>query len=725
MDNNVGNEEEKVPVESSGATNKPSKKQAYLDYMRSRMGESYGEDEDSVYSDMLDYRQKNDESQERMTEILSKDPRLAQVLSDMAGGKRGATSALVRYFGKDILGAEEGSDEWNDLQNAEKERMEELESMRKSKEEYDVNIEASLPVLDEFATSRKIDIDEFLDSAYSRILEPIFKGNYTTELLEMLYNAMNYKTDIEESFQSGVVAGRNQKIDRMRKDNAGDGGTATEGHEGLQTQLGGQDASVTTLERGGETGDIIAEDIDEDIAKFRPDFFPIDTVARKAAKKKRKTNYVVKHYNIDASRITCITNAEHTESASKKRVALPIDAADGSVFNVYDTINVRGVDGYASDGSTVTPGVDLMLYVVALDASSGLPVVVAINGKKQNPADVECYVPSIPEGTALYCMAKAGSESQLFCPPTNQAPTPREVYMQRKMSNTKFTEYFENVKKKVAWDKEDVMENDLWEFRRKCEVSYLLGIKGKIAIKDAQYPNRGIENVYFQEGIMWSIKKHYEYTKGKFSFADFIGITKMKFTGNNGSKEAFVGVGKDLLEDMMKVDYTLTKDINVKSREKWGIKFQAFESSFGTMNVVHLPILDEVGLSEIGICLDLDMLVLYKMEEERRNINMETQGEAAERNVTIQTDCLTLKGYSHLLIKPNTSGFNDAEPDLVKAKTNDGATLPSEGNKEGAILYLKKDVASTGTNDELKAGMLAQWNGTKWVKYDGDVYIGA
>ena len=73
---------------------------------------------------------------------------------------------------------------------------------------------------------------------------------------------------------------------------------------------------------------------------------------------------------------------------------------------------------------------------------------------------------------------------------------------------------------------------------------------------------------------MWSIKKHYEYTKGKFSFADFIGITKMKFTGNNGSKEAFVGVGKDLLEDMMKVDYTLTKDINVKSREKWGIKFR-------------------------------------------------------------------------------------------------------------------------------------------------------
>lgn len=108
--------------------------------------------------------------------------------------------------------AEEGSDEWNDLQNAEKERMEELESMRKSKEEYDVNIEASLPVLDEFATSRKIDIDEFLDSAYSRILEPIFKGNYTTELLEMLYNAMNYKTDIEESFSLVLLQGEIKRL---------------------------------------------------------------------------------------------------------------------------------------------------------------------------------------------------------------------------------------------------------------------------------------------------------------------------------------------------------------------------------------------------------------------------------------------------------------------------------------------------------------------------------
>ena len=57
-----------------------------------------------------------------------------------------------------------------------------------------------------------------------------------------------------------------------------------------------------------------------------------------------------------------------------------------------------------------------------------------------------------------------------------------------------------------------------------------------------------------------------------------------------------------------------------------------------------------------SICLDLDMLVLYKMEEERRNINMETQGEAAERNVTIQTDCLNVERIQSSADQPNTSG---------------------------------------------------------------------
>lgn len=200
------------------------KRQAYIDYVRSRKGDDYdGDDDETVFAEMLDYRTKNDDSMNRLSEMMARDPRLAQVISDLANGKRDAASALVRYFGRDVLGAEEGTEEWENIQAAEKERMEELEDMRKKKKDYDVNIEASLPVLEEFGKSKKIDIDEFLDNAYSRIMEPIFSGKYTTELLETLYNAMNYQSDVEDSFHSGVVAGRNQKIEKMRRENRGDG----------------------------------------------------------------------------------------------------------------------------------------------------------------------------------------------------------------------------------------------------------------------------------------------------------------------------------------------------------------------------------------------------------------------------------------------------------------------------------------------------------------------
>lgn len=503
---------------------------------------------------------------------------------------------------------------------------------------------------------------------------------------------------------------------------APEGGTAGSGSEGLQTQMSNQAGSVTNLERSGDPEDILAEDIDEEISKFRTDFFPLDTIARKVAKKQKRSNYVVKHFHMDSARVTCETNAEHTGAVGTKRAELKISGADKDVFGLYDTINVRGVDGYDETGQIKQTGADLMLYVVGISSGTEMPIVIAINGPKQNATDAECYIPDIPTGTALYSLSNAGSESQLFCPPSNMSPVSVDVYMQRKLCNTKFTEYFRNVKKKVSWDEQDIQEQALWEFRRKCEASYLLGRRGKITIKDSNYPNRGPETVYFQEGVMWQVKKTYDYTKGKFMFNDLLGITKMKFTGNNGSKEAYFGVGKDLLEDMHKIDYKIYKELSISPKEKWGIKFTSYQSTFGTINVVHMPILDEYGLSDIGLCLDLDFLVRYYQKDmENRKVNMETQGEDAERNITVQIDCLCLKGFSHLLVKPlGSPSVVASDPGMVSAATSD--TLP-ESPKEGQVVYLTANVTANEDKDNFVAGQLVQWNGVSWQTYNGEVFI--
>ena len=97
-------------------------------------------------------------------------------------------------------------------------------------------------------------------------------------------------------------------------------------------------------------------------------------------------------------------------------------------------------------------------------------------------------------------------------------------------------------------------------------------------------------------------------------------------------------------------------------------------------------------------------------------------GEDAQRNVTIMSDALALRGYSHMLIKPSAAmGASYASSGMVKVTSSD--TLPSSGNAEGDVIHLTADVEATSTNDKLSAGDLAQWNGTKWVKYDGDIYV--
>ncbi|MDR3142107.1 MAG: hypothetical protein LBU37_10330 [Tannerellaceae bacterium] len=422
---------------------------------------------------------------------------------------------------------------------------------------------------------------------------------------------------------------------------------------GLQTQLTGKDGSVTTLENSGDGSEIIIQEIDEDIAKFRPEFTPLDSIIRQAVSKRMRGNYEVKHYQIGVERAVAETTTAYTGVAASKRATLAISADDADIFQQYMTINVKGVSGYDSSGATAT-GVDLMLYVVGINNTSGLPIVMAINGKKANATDKDTYVPSIPAGSELYVMQNAGSESQMFVPPSNYTPVPTVKYMQRQIVNTKFTEYFKNVKREVPYDEQDIVEQALYEFKRKTEKTYLLGVQGKIvSMSDPNVPNRGAENVYFMGGIYWDIKKFYEYTEGAFTYNNLLSITKMQFAGNNGSKQAFFGVGCDLAEEIHTIDYSIYKDLTIETKKQWGIEMRSYKSIFGTINLVQLPVLDETGRSKEGIVLDLDRFVRYVMRDQKsQKIDLAVTGEEAERNVTTIIDCPALKGFNHMIVRP-------------------------------------------------------------------------
>ena len=64
----------------------------------------------------------NEEQKKILSDAINRDPRLASVLSDIVSGKRSSGNALVRYYGRDFLSAEEGTPEYKDIASAEEEK---------------------------------------------------------------------------------------------------------------------------------------------------------------------------------------------------------------------------------------------------------------------------------------------------------------------------------------------------------------------------------------------------------------------------------------------------------------------------------------------------------------------------------------------------------------------------------------------------------------------------
>lgn len=197
-------------------------RQKLNDLLKETIGEWNPDDEEGSSGKLLDYINGGKERQKKLADALTKDPRLAQLLSDIVGGKRNAHGALARYFGKDFLSAEEGSPEYEELMKAEEERKKESEAAEASAKEYSKNLDESMPIVEEFCKEKGYEVSDYLDKVWNQIVSPIINGTYSRELCEILDNGINYSTDVEDAMKAGEIKGRNMRIDRMRKDE-GDG----------------------------------------------------------------------------------------------------------------------------------------------------------------------------------------------------------------------------------------------------------------------------------------------------------------------------------------------------------------------------------------------------------------------------------------------------------------------------------------------------------------------
>lgn len=486
------------------------------------------------------------------------------------------------------------------------------------------------------------------------------------------------------------------------------------GIAGLPTQGLGDASTVSNLSE--LSPDLIEAEVDEKIIAVASDESIIDTIKRRVRRQVRVTSFEVDHYLIDDKRSKAYTNEEYT-GIGATRAEIPFSTTgERKIFQEYFTAICKGVNGYDPTGQIEMPGVDLMLFFVGKNSTTEAPIAMAVNGPKVNATDDYCTVPTIPAGTEIILLSSAAYETQKFIAPSTIVPVPERMYLQKQLCNSIVSDYFAAQKKRIQFNKSQIAEAILRQFRlESCRTAWV-GQPGKFKVQ-AMDAAMGYQWDYFSKGIRWQFKRQYDLAS-KITFADLINLSMVKFTGFNCTKKAIWLLGKQLLNDIQKIDLTLHKNINVMSSTTYGIECTRIHTVFGDIDLIHDPTLDALGYSNCGGLIDANGLVRYYMKnEDSKTENVD--GEEAQRQVVMTIDCLCLKGYSHIWV--NGSATESDIPGTSRVVSAD--SLPGSPNTNDVVV-LTADVMHTVNGEEklwFASGSVVTFNGSTWVEYTGEI----
>jgi len=406
---------------------------------------------------------------------------------------------------------------------------------------------------------------------------------------------------------------------------------AVDGTDGVGKHMTGDALNTETINT--ESPDLIVPDVDDRITKISPYKNPIDQIARLAGRKMKATGMEYEHYSIDIAPIEDVTLSQLTESGSSVTNYLPVSNPD--LFNVTDTITVKGVKGYDATGANVTTK-DLMLYVAGKDSSSPQKLLVyAINGKLVSS---KITVPTIPSGTTVFMLSTAAAEEDVRSYTNSSLPTPETGYCQIYKMEVGETTIAQMTNKKVKWDLNDQIEIGVNKLRAGIEKSSAFGIKGKTTVAGLKSP------VYTTGGIYWDIDKSFSFPENP-TDADMIDFSKYIFKGQSGSDKKIMLMGSDFNASLSKVPGVI-KQLEAKNTEVWwGLTWNMITTNFGTLLAKPYDILDTVGRSNECIIIDPDYLDKWTLIPfGSTNLDLKTSGLFnGDVNVTTEVSSICLR----------------------------------------------------------------------------------
>lgn len=482
--------------------------------------------------------------------------------------------------------------------------------------------------------------------------------------------------------------------------------------KGLETQHQGEGATAGAARAAG----LEVEEIDQIISQFRPFRFPLEWFITNRMQQQKATSYEQTHYRSGATVLEAINNTVLTATGSfaKKNVAFA-NVSTGSFasgvesIHEYDTIYIANVPGYDDEGKTEDGG--LFLFVTKKDEDS-------IRFSVINPPATGTV--TIPAGSKFVICGNACSESQMKVDPETYLPSSDTLYLQKKISNIVMTDEWLEQARKVKFVQKDVVDNGLYNHKRKCARSHWLGrqFMTTIDVKDAKI---GREPVYFERGILRQVNMSYMHSGDDFQWNDLIAISKMMFTENAANTTAVGLCGKNAMQRLLRLaaNVDVHRSLKYERNDEMGVSIHKWHDGFGTIEFMLDPTLDDIGYQDFIVILDLENAVHYvKKVEAETTQDLKKTGEAreAQRRIIQTIDCVGLKGFNSMIVGPANAAktvkeLGGVNIDIMASETLTGLKAPYEG----LVVYL------TEADGDYDANEAYQYKGNTWVLYKGTV----
>lgn len=441
-------------------------------------------------------------------------------------------------------------------------------------------------------------------------------------------------------------------------------GAAGVGIANLGVAVAGQAVDPITVRENVSTLDM--EDISEDICKVLPFQTPMDTILRQVRKAEKIDSQLKRYYSVSSKPLKGVLHGtplgngagtsastatnSYTYSSGDGLTEYYIRVIDQTIWRKHDTFLMFDVavnaTGYVSTTKDTTT--DIMFYVV--DKSGDALRIKPVNGIKGANTNASKYVmPDFASTVTLYRAGNALEDKAMKVSPWAMIPEPDEQLCQHYMTQMEEATFQQMTKKEVSFGMADFEDQNIFDLRANIEMSQLFGFKSTV------YNEADNDKRYTTQGITRMITNTATYTKSAgITSTNYLDWMSKVFVGSNGSQEKYLFAGADLIKLLHTVE-TVQKQVDGKNPvAKWGLTFSQITSYFGTLNIIHHPLLSLSGLGYNGIILDMAYVRKHNFVPMRTHIlDLKSSGEANVDARTIQeVSCATLTNPNcHLLIK--------------------------------------------------------------------------